>query len=425
MNCSGQRGKAMGKLKDIFQQYENLRDRDPVDVLCEYFHCEPTAREGSTYRFPCPYCNSKDNMSYNSNKDILHCFGSGGDKHASQLISEITKAYITQEEKKNYKNKNFSKPTYKSYKKEIFMPENSPYKREFADISHSAKFQEMLQDYCNRWACCLTADLGAKELNFLTEKRGFTKDTIKDLKIGFCENDKLFNFNTGETEKRNGYAFPKFVYSTNPNDNTVLTFEFRSPDFKAKWVWAGLPNTSLCQINKYTPDKTDTLLVTEGFMDGYAWYQQLKSIGKEKHFHIVTPSNGIGRLEEQLKQVDWTKYKKFILSIDNDDDGNKNFYKIMRTYTDTSGKPLFIDARVDCAKCARPCGIYSKEMQELIERDSDPENCPPLAEYFSLIKAGLPCNFPCKDCDIANCNYKIWVESRCKDYNDYLRKALL
>ena len=87
--------------------------------------------------------------------------------------------------------------------------------------------------------------------------------------------------------------------------------------------------TCLAQINRYT-DKTQILTVVEGYFDGYALY------------HIVTPSNGVNGLIKQIDEIDFTKYKKFELFLDNDEAGERVANKILEK------NPFFNRVRLTC-----------------------------------------------------------------------------
>lgn len=394
-------------LREYFSKYKALENQAPLDVLSDYLKQEPK-KQGQYYKFQCPYCMDAgaDNLIYNERKDILKCFAS--DQHAPDLISEIENKY-----KDSYDAKNRGKNMY--YKKFNFndAPADSPFLTVPADLSASADRQAELVELCKKWRAFLFAPENKHLLKNLKNTRGFSPDTVKALGIGYNEEMRC-------------YAFPKIAYSTETTKPFLINFEFRGNDLSSNNMRV-LPNlsTGLCQISKYIEGKTNKLIITEGFMDGIAYYQHLKSKEISEQFHIVTPSNGIGTLKNQIKQIDWAKYEKFILSIDNDHAGNQLFYWIMDYFRKPDGNQLFIDGRVKCSNCVRKCELYSAEKVELIEQYSDAENCSKIADYHERIKTDSSAVYPCKACEISNCAYKSWVESRCKDYNDYLRKALL
>ncbi|MCD7780308.1 MAG: toprim domain-containing protein [Candidatus Gastranaerophilales bacterium] len=84
------------------------------------------------------------------------------------------------------------------------------------------------------------------------------------------------------------------------------------------------------------------LAVVEGYFDGYALYQHLWEQKQIKYYHIATPSNGVQSLLKYISQADFSRYKKFYLYLDNDEEGNKTAQKIMAKY------PMFGRIITDC-----------------------------------------------------------------------------
>ena len=74
------------------------------------------------------------------------------------------------------------------------------------------------------------------------------------------------------------------------------------------------------------------MIKDQGYFDGYTLWQYLDEKGQADYYHIVTPSNGVNSLFKFMSQIDFNKYKKFYLFIDNDDAGNAAVEKIMQKY---------------------------------------------------------------------------------------------
>lgn len=137
------------------------------------------------------------------------------------------------------------------------------------------------------------------------------------------------------------WVIPTFQYSTE-RANTILGFEYRPFNFSKEGLTRekGTP-TGLAMINSYKPTM-EILAVVEGYFDGYALYQHLKEQKQIKYYHIVTPSNGIQSLLKHVSQVDFSKYKKFCLYVDNDEEGNRVAEKIIAKY------PIFERVTTEC-----------------------------------------------------------------------------
>lgn len=169
-----------------------------------------------------------------------------------------------------------------------------------------------------------------KALNYLFKHKGINKDTVDFVGMGI------------DTKKRK-WTLPIFKYSTNI-DCYIIGFEYRNPDFdigkpkkeisryrykKDDEVYS-MPS-GLANINTYTPT-TSILAVIEGYIDGYLLHQHLTKANQAQYYHIATPSSGVSSLINQIKSVDFDKYKKFYLFVDNDTAGDSVAEKIIEKY---------------------------------------------------------------------------------------------
>ena len=142
------------------------------------------------------------------------------------------------------------------------------------------------------------------------------------------------------TKKR--WVIPTFQYSTE-RSNIILGFEYRPLNLSKNGLRRekGAPK-GLAMINSYK-STTEALVIVEGYFDGYALLQYLHETRQLKYYHIVTPPNGVQSLLKYISQVDFAKYKKFFLYLDNDEEGNKVAAKIIERY------PMF-------QRILTPCG---------------------------------------------------------------------
>ena len=165
-------------------------------------------------------------------------------------------------------------------------------------------------------------------LDFLYKKRGITRTTVEKVKIGI-EEDRT-------------WRIPTFRYSTD-GKRQVMGFEYRPKDLsKVGLCREKNTPTGLAMINEYT-ENTEVLVIVEGYFDGYALLQHLNEQGIDEYYHILTPSNGVNSLYKYIPQIDFNKYKKHILFLDNDEAGENMSIKIKEAY------PMFkIIKLVDC-----------------------------------------------------------------------------
>lgn len=279
---------------------------------------EPEKQSGDEYLWQCPLCKDtgRDNLKFNAVKGILWCFAN--ESHAPQILKEILK--------KGRINLKPANADYNSYDR---------YKHIFSMQKH-IEFKIYMQE-CNEKL--LTIDILP---SILLKKRGLNLSTARDVKLGVDMNKKR-------------WVIPTFQYSTE-RANTILGFEYRPFNFSKDGLIRskGTP-TGLAMINSYKPTM-EVLAVVEGYFDGYALYQHLKEQKQIQYYHIVTPSNGIQSLLKHISQVDFSKYKRFCLYVDNDEEGNKVAEKIMAKYpifervTTTCGCKDFNEHYMKCIK---------------------------------------------------------------------------
>lgn len=275
-----------------------------LNVLKNYFG-EPESQSGDEYIWQCPLCKDtgRDNLKFNAAKGVLWCFAD--ESHAPKLLKEIFKS-----------NKN--KISLKSF----YNLENTDRYKRFFTVQKQVEFRTYLQD-CND-----ALQKSITRLRFLNKKRGLTRETVTAVKIGIDEYKKR-------------WVIPTFLYSTEKS-NIILGFEYRPLNLGKDGLRRekGAP-TGLAMINSYKPT-TEALAVVEGYFDGYALYQYLQEKRQLEYYHIVTPSNGVQSLLKYISQADFTKYKKFFLYLDNDEEGNKVASKIIEKY------PVFKRVKMTC-----------------------------------------------------------------------------
>lgn len=261
------------------------------------------------YIWQCPKCavlggdTHKDNLKFNDEKKILYCFAD--ESHSRMILSEI------------YKKEN-------EYYKLFEYPVNYEILYKVQDYTEPLK-QELPPDKLNefkrnmiRWNTDLLKDeLRLTNINLC---RGINKNTVEDVLLGI--------------NPYNQWTLPTIKYSTSTNieDIEVIGFEYRAEQLDKKKITRekGTPS-HLAMINMYKPT-TEILIVVEGYFDGYTLYQYLTEKGQIDYYHIVTCSNGVNSLQKQLEVVDFSKYKKYILFIDNDKPSRDIAEKILSKY---------------------------------------------------------------------------------------------
>ncbi len=156
-----------------------------------------------------------------------------------------------------------------------------------------------------------------KALEYLHKKRGLTKETVSMCGLGIDKTKKL-------------WTIPTFAYDI--KDCFVTGFEYRPANLSKKGLHRekGTPN-SMAMINCYTL-QTESLIIVEGYFDGYALLQHLSGMKQSQYYHIVTPSNGINAILKYMETISFSTYKKVYLYIDNDEVSRAKALEIKEKY---------------------------------------------------------------------------------------------
>lgn len=288
-----------------------------LELLIEYLG-QPRKKQGDEYIWQCPLCQDrgKDNLKFNVAKGVLYCFADNN--HSKTILSDM--------------NKKFNGICPKS-QNNVIKP-----------VTNSVKItSEQISNYENYMYKCnenLVFDKTLLELAFT--KRGLKHITISCTKMGYDKYKQV-------------WTIPTFKYDC--REQKVIGFEFRPHDFSKNGLYRtkGTPNC-LATINAYYPE-IEALCVVEGYLDAYLLLQYLIEIKQDRYFHIVTPSNGVNSLVKHLQDIDFSKYKKFYIAIDNDDAGNKAKAEILKKY------PFF--HTIDLKDCKDFNEYYLKYLMEV------------------------------------------------------------
>ena len=268
--------------------------------LLPYFSKE----QGDEYVFQCPYCidSGKDNMKFNAKKGILHCFANP--VHSKLIFKKI-----------------MNNPVLRKYSQ---IPE---YKLE-------EKYNKyLLPNWQEHFAIC--TDLyctylleNTELLNYLQQKRGITPKTAEFMKIGF----------NPITQQ---WIIPNFKYTTG-TDMTIFGFEFRPKNFSKRGLYRlkGSPSM-LASVNRFTQN-TEILCIVEGYFDAYTLWQHLEEQGQSEKYHIITPPSGVNSLVKHINNIEFQKYKRHYLFLDNDEAAQPVKDKVISRY------PFFREINLSC-----------------------------------------------------------------------------
>lgn len=300
-----------------------------LETLINYLG-KPEKQVGNEYKWQCPLCldTGRDNLQFHEKKGVLFCFAN--DSHARQILSDM------------YKN---NKKSFSSVNVNSMKPISNTQSK-FEHIFSKEKQEEFLSYILKCNNTLLSHEISLK---FLLKKRGLTKETVEFTGLGIDLVKKL-------------WVIPTYGYSTDINSD-ILGFEYRPSNLSKEGLHREkhTPN-GLAMINCYTP-QTEVLAVVEGYFDGFALWQYLNEKGQSSYYHITTPSNGVNSLLKYIPQIDFQKYKRHYLYIDNDNAGNSKASEILEKY------PMFETINMTCG-CKDFNEHYLKCIKHLSDRES-------------------------------------------------------
>ena len=179
-----------------------------------------------------------------------------------------------------------------------------------------------------------------KALQYLEQKRGLNRDTAAYMEIGLTENKH--------------WSFPMFN-----NESGLIGFEYRMPDFskfedglkihKSKGYWSCFASIT---------GKGENLIILEGFLDGYSFYQIVKDKGQEDKWHILTPSNGVGTIFGLIKSIEFNNYKEIYVWLDKDKPNKKGKMPGQEMTLQCIKAYPFIKSRMNECDCCKDCNDY-------------------------------------------------------------------
>ena len=238
------------------------------------------------YQGPCPYCRQEggdtkgDNLNFNPNRGIF-CGITPDNEHGKRLAQEIIKTRYE------------GKETYKKV----------------SELSYGEKDIE-------RYSSNLFNN--KKMLELVKEATGLSEEVIKECKIGFSKESKVF-------------VLPMIAI-----DDTITGLEIRVPEnhkgkFKFLCKTKGYTeNIEKCLSKINSPKEAKKAIICAGYKDGYAIYQYLKDIGQENEYQILTNTNGEPNTARALEpHIEYLKgFEQVILCLDNDKAGKKAVEKV-------------------------------------------------------------------------------------------------
>lgn len=261
----------------------------------------PTKQTGCQYYFRCPVCaqsgNDKhgDNLLFNDKKKLLKCFAcEEGSRYVLKMLRK-----------------------------------KAPTKYQYTPVDNKPVELWWKKNYDNLWQYWEEAysEQTEQSRRWLNEQ-GITNETIDEWMIGFDNNPSIVKIGPC-------VCFPMISLY---HDSKLVGFELRQIS-KEKIIRHTYDSPKcLCLISDNI--KAAKLVICEGFKDAYCFMQIVTAIGQKEQFTILTPSHGVDSIIDCLSCIDFSRYKKHFLLLDNDDAGDRVTEQIIEKYN------MFEDCRV-------------------------------------------------------------------------------
>lgn len=251
---------------------------------------QPLKQIGYESIWQCPLCrdSGKDNLKYNSKKEVLTCFADNSHSHI--IYSEIARSAGLKPDKKQFEQKHINKPSSSS----------TPLKNDSRALSIDF-------EYIVKCADELSKD--EKSKTFLERKRGLRGETLQ---LGL-----------GIDKKNKRWVFPAFSF-----ESELVGAEYRPPDLSKNGLKKATGTKSdLCLVNN-TSEPNKKLIITEGFVDAYTFWQYFFEKNEHFFYEIATPSNGVGTIAGLLNKIKPAEYSNIIFYLDNDKAGQSSLANI-------------------------------------------------------------------------------------------------
>lgn len=263
---------------------------EQVKAICG----EYTNKSGYNYFFQCPICmdSHKDNLVYNSDRQIIKCFAN--EMHTNEILALINKKFNNKEfsinhrplPKDNFSIKKPEEPFIWDIRKEQY-------------LEYMVLAQNILS---NR------EDLK----KYILDKRGLKYNILDLCGIGFDDTENFF-------------TIPIFSLRY----DCITDFELRAYGDKKQIRRIGGGCNTIAKI--YGKNKSKTLYIVEGFIDGITLTQWLLE-KYQTDFTVYSCSNGVSSLINVLDEIFFNNFNEIKLILDNDKAGDKATEEIIKKY---------------------------------------------------------------------------------------------
>ena len=306
---------------------------------------QPRVRQGNELIWKCPHCvdNHKDNLKYNTIKNVLWCHASGGE-HSKEICREIFLENMPQKEEQK-----IELPKYIKYADEMLMYWVMTNDMLLGNTFDTSVFEDICSndEEIKKYLTKYHENKSTDALNYLFQQRGLSPFCVIKSGLGYDFVD-------------NKWVFP----IRRLQDQKLVGFRYRGGDLTNKTVWteSGMPS---CLAIIYGQPKAENLYICEGEWDSLAMIEILDKYNKLGNSTIIMPTNGVKTLLKHITDIELNNFDKIHLCLDNDK-GKVN-------------------------KLGKPDDVSYQTTQELLKTyptfiDNTPQGCKDINDWWKLNK---------------------------------------
>jgi len=292
------------------------------------FNISDTNQRGNDIQINCPFPDHRDStpsFSVSTIEPLYHCYGCGNSGDWLDFLQKHNHWSFKQALEFLASEAGVSEESYTGVR---------PVKIERTEKKEREITQTFIDDNLNYYVKCVTAlEQNPKAQLYFEKTRGIKTQEIQDFPIGIDTAKREWIIPVVSIEHSNENGSPQLVgFERRRNDFTNF-FEFQDKpigqqgkDLGKCLKRFGTPST-MCCINYPKAEQTELILL-EGMLDSYVYLQYLREIGRDKTCLVISPSCGLSKIIEQVKNLDTSRFNKVSIMLDSDDAGIKAMEKL-------------------------------------------------------------------------------------------------
>jgi DNA primase len=274
----------------------------------------------------CPFLHHQDNapsFSISTTKPIYKCFGCGEEGDWLTFLQNYNSWDFKQALEYLASEAGVSKTPYIGQKaKQVDYSS--------ANKENRAITSEQIGNNVNYWCKCVESlDANPKLRERFEKIRGISPETQKIMGLGIDLKKKEWIIPCISIEHMNELGYPLCV-GFERRMNTLVD-NFTDTNCKCKKSF-GTPST-MCAVSEYSHTMSEVIIL-EGFLDSFCYYDYLVSRGEQHKVWILTSSCGLGGLVEQIQRLDFSNFKSVSFMLDNDKAGLDKMQELEKLFPD-------------------------------------------------------------------------------------------